>query len=140
MNPEIIEQTFTEELYRIPGDRTVIVISKAWAEHSISEREQLLKISGALNKLINPGHSIISFPLSAFRVIHQPQLDISQLDPLPQELIYFGPITKGFNYYELTEVRGMRMVLSESLIDLLDNEPARKKLWTALQQLFANKT
>jgi hypothetical protein len=133
MDPQIVEQTFTEELYRLPADRTVIVLSKPWAEHSPEELERLQKISDALGKYINR-----SLSLSTFRVICQPQLDISQLEPLPRELIYFGPIPKGFNYYEVTEVRGMRMVLSESLTVLIGDEALRKKLWTALQQLFAN--
>ena len=121
---------FTEELYRINPARTAVVLTKSWHELSHEEKEQLQKIANALNK-INPRLS-----LDAFQVIHQPQLDLNLLSHKPKEVIYFGPPIKGLNYYELIEANQVKMVLSETVADLLKNDQSKQKLWKALQQLF----
>ena len=126
-----VDQLFTEELYSIKPVRTAVILTKAWYELTHEEKEQLQKISDALRQRISPRLSI-----DAFTVIHQPQLDINLLATQPQEVIYFGPPIKGLNYYELIEAKQVKMVLSESLNDLLANDQSRQKLWKALQQLF----
>jgi hypothetical protein len=126
-----VDQLFTEELYNIKPARTAVILTKAWHEHTHEEKEQLQKISDALRQRISPRLSI-----DAFQVIHQPQLDINLLAMQPQEVIYFGAPIKGLNYYELIETKQVKMVLSESLRDLLANDQSRQKLWKALQQLF----
>ena len=125
-------QTFTEELYNIKPVSTVVIMTTPWHELKIEETEQLQKISDALRQRINPRLSI-----EAFRVIHQPQLDLNLLPSKPREVIYFGPPIKGLNYHELIEANGVKMVLSESVSDLIKNDLSRQKLWKALQQLFA---
>ena len=121
---------FTEELYRINPARTAVVLTKSWHELSHEEKEQLQKIANALNK-INPRLS-----LDAFQVIHQAQLNISELKEQPKEVIYFGPPIKGLTYYELIEANQVKMVLSENLSELISNDQSKQKLWKALQQLF----
>ena len=127
----ITDQTFTEELYRIKPISTVVITTTPWHELKIEETEQLQKISDALRQRINPRLSI-----DAFRVVHQPQLDLNLLPYKPKEVIYFGPPIKGLSYYELIEANEVKMVLSESVADLIKNDQARQKLWKALQQLF----
>jgi hypothetical protein len=124
-------QMFTEELYRVKPVNTVVILTKAWQDLKHEEKDQLQKISDALKQRINPRLSI-----DAFRVIHQPTLELGQLTNQPKEVIYFGPAIKGLNFYELIEANQMRMVLSESLVDLIINDQSRQKLWKALQQLF----
>ena len=128
----VTDQTFTEELYNIKPTYTVVITTTPWHELKIEETEQLQKISDALRQRINPRLSI-----DAFQVIHQPQLDLNLLERKPKELIYFGPPIKGLNYYELIEANQVKMVLSESVSDLMKNDQSRQKLWKALQQLFA---
>lgn len=109
----------------------MVILTKEWHTLKPEEKEQLQKISDALKQRLNERLSI-----DAFQVIHQPVLDINQLVHKPEKIIYFGQPVKGLNYYELIEANQLRMVLSESLADLLVNESSRQKLWKALQQLF----
>ncbi len=125
------DQIFTEELYRITPVSTTVILTKAWHELKHEEKEQLQKISDALKLRISPRLS-----MDAFSVVHQPQLDINLLATQPKEVIYFGTSVKGLNYYELIEANHVKMVLSESLADLILNDQSRQKLWKALQQLF----
>ena len=131
-NPYLVDQTFSEELYRIKPLRTTVIITKPWGELTYAEKEQLQKISDALRQRINPKLSI-----DAFHVVHQSQFDIGSLPTPPKEVIYFGPPIKGLSLYELIEANGIKMVLSEPLKDLISNDQGKQKLWKALQQLFA---
>jgi hypothetical protein len=131
-NSYMLEQTFSEELFRIKPHRTTVIITKAWSDLSYAEKEQLQKISDALKLRISP-----QLTIDAFQVVQQPVLDINALADRPKEVIYFGPPIKGLSNYELIEANQVKMVLSESLEDLISNDLARQKLWKALQQLFA---
>lgn len=132
-NSYMLEQTFSEELFRINPHRTTVIITKAWSDLSYAEKEQLQKISDAIKQRISPQLNI-----DAFQVVHQPAFDINALANQPKEVIYFGPAIKGLSNYELIEANQVKMVLSESLDDLISNDIARQKLWKALQQLFAS--
>jgi hypothetical protein len=127
----IFESIYTEDLYQLPS-KTQIIITKPWSELSEAETEQLTKITEALRQRINP-----KLKLDAFQVVYTPILDLSTWIEKPQRLIYFGPAIKGLNYFELIETGLTKMVLSESLSDLITNEASRQKLWIALKQLFS---
>jgi hypothetical protein len=127
----MLEQTYSEALFRIKPFQTTVILTKAWHELGYAEKEQLQKISDALKQRLNPKLNI-----DAFQVVHQFHLDVSDLRSKPKEVIYFGPPIKGLSYYELIEANLVKMVLSESLEDLISNDQARQKLWKALQQLF----
>lgn len=127
----IFESIYTEDLYRLPS-KTQIIITKLWSEMSEAETEQLKKITEALRQRINP-----TLSLDAFQVMYTPSLDLSTWIEKPERLIYFGPAIKGLNYFELIETGLTKMVLSESLSDLITNEASRQKLWVALKQLFS---
>jgi|SRR6478736_34622 len=125
------ESIYSEEIYQIEVP-AVVIIDKPWAELSAAGKEQLQKIADALAKRINPKLS-----LDAFQIIYQPKFDLGLINPHPKRVIYFGAAVTGLNQYDLIEVNASKVVLSESLDDLLKNEQARQKLWKALQQLFA---
>ena len=127
-----LETLYTEELYSI-SPRTTIVITLPWNDLKKEEKDQLTKISEALRQRINP-----RLGLEAFRIVYTPTLDLSQWSEKPKRLIYFGPPIKGLNFYEVIEAGFSKMVLSESLSQLVPDEASRSKLWIALKQLFAN--
>jgi hypothetical protein len=127
----IFESLYTEDLYQLPS-KTQIIITKPWSELSEAETEQLSKITEALRQRINPKLS-----LDAFQVVYSPALDLSTRLEKPQRLIYFGQPIKGLNYFELIETGLTKMVLSESLSELIASEASRQKLWAALKQLFS---
>ncbi len=133
MSTALTDQIFTEELYRINPVNTTVILTKAWHELGYGEKEQLQKISDALKQRINPKLNI-----DEFQIVHQLYLDVSALMNQPKEVIYFGSPIKGLSYYELIEANHVKMVLSESLEDLISNDQARQKLWKALQQLFTS--
>jgi DNA polymerase III psi subunit len=126
----IYETIYQEELYHIEVP-AVVILNKQWNELTSEEKEQLQKIADALTKRINP-----KLRLDAFQVIQQAKFDLGSIQPSPKRVIYFGSAVTGLNAYELIEVNTTKVVLSESLDDLLKNEVARQKLWKALQQLF----
>ncbi len=126
-----IESVYTEELYRIPA-RATIVITKPWIDLKDDEKEQLSKITEALRQRINP-----KLGLAAFSIVSVSSLDLSTWIEKPDTLIYFGPAIKGLSFYELIQAEGTKMVLSESLADLIPNEASRAKLWQGLRQLFS---
>lgn len=131
MSDLVFESLYTEDLYQLPS-KTQIILTRPWSELSEAETEQLTKITEALRQRINP-----KLCLDAFRIVYSPSLDLSTWIEKPERLIYFGPAIKGLNHFELIETGMTKMVLSESLADLIVNEPSRQKLWVALKQLFS---
>lgn len=127
----VFENLYTEDLYLLPP-KTRIVITKPWDELTGPEKEQLTKITDALRQRINPKLS-----LDAFQISYTPALDLSTWHEKPEKLIYFGPPIRGLNYFELIETGSSKMVLSESLSELIANEGSRQKLWVGLKQLFS---
>ena len=127
----LMEEIYTEELYQIPTPATV-VLTMAWKDVSVAERELLTKITEALRQRINP-----KLGLHAFKVVHVPAFDLSAWQEKPEKLIYFGPAVKGFTLYEVIQAGNTRIVFADSLADLIPNEANRTKLWQALKQLFS---
>lgn len=120
-----INAIYTEELYSIAAQPTVI-LTKPWAEVQPAEREQLSKILTALK-----------LSLERVTILYQAKLDLAALIIKPERVIYFGPLPAGLTHYEFMEAQGIALVASEGLDQLLTNDPARKKLWAALKQLFS---
>jgi hypothetical protein len=116
---------YSEELYSIQPLPTVLV-TKPWMEIRETEKEQLVKILSALK-----------LPIERVTIKFQPTFDLSGWSEKPEKLIYFGALPTGITYYEVIEVNGVSLVASESLEELIINEPARKRLWGALRQLFS---
>ncbi|HCZ36308.1 MAG TPA: hypothetical protein DHV26_10335 [Cytophagales bacterium] len=120
-----VHAIYTEEIYSIALQPTVI-LTKPWAEVTLGEREQLSKILTALK-----------LSLERVTILYQPKLDLAALIIKPERVIYFGPLPAGLTHYEFIEAQGVALVASEGLDQLLTNDPARKKLWAALKQLFS---
>ena len=120
-----VDSIYTEELYNIAPQPTII-LTKPWAEVHPPEREQLSKILLALK-----------LSLERVTILYQPKLDLASLRVKPERVIYFGPLPAGLSHYEYIEAQGVALVASEDLEQLLTNDSARKKLWTALKQLFS---
>lgn len=116
---------YTEDLYSIQPLPTV-VITKPWPEVKDDEKEQLIKILSALK-----------LPIERVTIKFQPAFDLSGWNEKPEKLIYFGSMPAGIAHYEVIDVNGVSLVASESLETLLTDEPARKRLWGALRQLFS---
>ena len=131
MENDYLESVYTEELYRIPA-KTTIVITQPWTDLKKEEKEQLSKITEALRQRIHPKLSLV-----AFAIVSVSSLDLSTWIEKPDRLIYFGPAIKGLSTYEVIQADGTKMVLSQSLADLIPNEASRTKLWQALRQLFS---
>jgi hypothetical protein len=132
MDNDYLESVYTEELYRIPA-KTTIVITQPWTDLKEEEKERLTKITEELRQRIHP-----KLRLDAFAIVSVASLDLSAWIEKPDRLIYFGPSIKGLSPYEVIQAGGTKMVLSESLGDLIPNEASRAKLWLALKQLFSS--
>jgi hypothetical protein len=130
MENDYLESVYTEDLYRIPA-KTTIVITQPWTDLKEEEKEQLSKITEALRQRIHPKLS-----LAAFAIVSVISLDLSTWKEKPDALIYFGLAIKGLSTYEVIQADSTKMVLSESLADLIPNEASRTRLWQALRQLF----
>ncbi|MBX2916861.1 MAG: DNA polymerase III subunit psi [Cyclobacteriaceae bacterium] len=122
---ESSDSIFIEELYHIRPLPTV-VITKPWKEIAQAEKELLARILTALKLSID-----------GVTIVHQPKLNLSAFTSKPEKVIYFGALPAGLSHYERIEAQGVALVASEELQQLLTNDLARKKLWTALKQLFS---
>ncbi len=123
----ILNQTiYTEEVYQLEPLPTVL-LTKPWTNVTDSETKLLEKILTALK---------LSFDKVTIK--HQESFDLSIWQVKPHRLIYFGLVPAGIPYYQVIDVNGVSLVASESLENLLTNDPARKQLWGALKQLFSS--
>jgi len=122
---DTLNTLFTEELYQI-SPLPIIIVTKPWTEVQPAEREQLSKILVALK-----------LSLDSVTILHQSKLDLAALTIKPERVIYFGPLPAGLTHYECIDAQGVALVASEDLSQLITNDPARKKLWSALRQLFS---
>jgi len=124
MNQEVFETTYPEEIFLL-GPRPMVVINKTWEQLGDKERELLNKIISALK-----------FSIDSVTIVTQSSLDIDSFKAKTIQLIYFGDAPAGVASYELQEAHGISFICSESLTQLLENEPARKQLWLSLKRLF----
>jgi hypothetical protein len=124
MEEGIFKSTYSEEVYRL-STPPLIVISKRWNELSPFEIELLSKILQA-----------IGLSLAAVQVRHQIDLNLNDLHPIPSHVIGFGVTSKGIEKNEVITTPHSRLVITESLQSLVQDEETKKKLWKALKQLF----
>jgi len=117
------QATYNEELYLI-RDKPTIIVSKPWIEIGEAERVQLQKILQALR-----------LSLASVRIIQQDTLDVAQLNPQPEKVIYFGDAIPGLAQYECIRT-GSSIVLAPHLSVLINDDAGKKKLWIALKVLF----
>jgi DNA polymerase III psi subunit len=124
MDQEIFGTMYQEEIYQI-RQKPVVVINEDWEKLGDNERDLLSKIISALK-----------ISVDAITIITQPTLRITSFHGKTSKLIYFGELPAGVSYYEILESDGLEFICSQSLSQLIDNEPARKQLWQGLRKLF----
>lgn len=125
MDQEIFITTYPEEIFQIK-EKPIVVINETWEQLGSKERELLTKIISALK-----------ISIDSITVISQPALQITYFHNKTNKLIYFGELPVGVSHYEMLESGGLSFICSEDLSQLIDNEPARKKLWQGLRRLFS---
>jgi len=125
MNQEVFATTFQEEIFQI-RPKPVVVIDVSWEKLEEKERELLSKIISALK-----------ISLDSITIVSQTTPDINSFIGKALKIIYFGEATTGIARYEIIESDGLSYICSDSLTQLLENEPARKQLWTGLRRLFS---
>jgi len=124
MESALFESVFAEQLYSVEVAPT-IVITQPWEKTSVEERVLLSKILQALKLSVD-----------SVTIKYQKTFDLSGWIQKPKQVIYFGDPVKGLAQYEVVEANGVSIVISESLRDLLQSDPSRKKLWQALKKQF----
>jgi DNA polymerase III psi subunit len=125
MDQEVFITTYQEEIFQIK-EKPIVVINESWDQLGSKERELLTKIISALK-----------ISIDAIMVVSQPSLQITSYYNKTRKLIYFGELPAGVLHYELLESGDLSFICSESLTQLIDNEPSRKQLWQGLRKLFS---
>ena len=94
---------------------------------SVEEERQLLaKILGA-----------IKLNLDSVRIVEQSQFNLSSWVEKPEIVLCFSPAPDALNKYEVIEVNGASLILSNPLSELTADDVSKRKLWLALKQLFS---
>ena len=125
MIPDLIEQTFREELYKLPSI-PLIAFSKEWTEMSSVERELLSKILASIkltagNVRIICCHSIGKKELTAYS---------------PKFILAFGVEILGIpDFYVVNKIDDVPCIVAHPLLEL--EESSKKRLWNALKSLFS---
>lgn len=124
--PEILQQTFTEEIYRIPA-KVIVVIPVKWSALDVSDIELLRKILNAVNLTLDGVH-----------VLKSDALNVQELMAYtPTGIVSFGVDTNpSVPYYEVTTLDRIP-VLRAHVLNSLD-DAKKKNLWVALRQMFTS--
>jgi hypothetical protein len=124
MNPEIIQQTFTDEIYAIRS-RVLILIPVEWSVLTPSEIDLLGKILGA-----------VQLNLDGVQVITENVADLNNFTVFaPTAVLSFGVrIKQADNPYEVTIWNTISVLYSDALHQL--DEDRKKKLWEAMRKMF----
>jgi hypothetical protein len=125
VNPEIIEQTFREELYKLPP-LPLIAFAKEWAEMTSVERDLLSKILASIKLTTGNVRIICSQSIS----------EKEYAAYSPKFILAFGVAIPGISdYYEVNHKHGIPCILAHPLLEL--EESSKKRLWGALKRLFS---
>jgi DNA polymerase III psi subunit len=123
-HPEIIAQTFREELYN-PPPKVVVAMATGWV--TLAENEKLL-----LEKIL----SAVKLSLSHVNIIQTDTLDVLHWPNRPSHVLAFGLALTGFSRYEPFDVHGIHVILAPSLTQLEPDKDGKQKLWGALRKVF----
>lgn len=123
-NPEIIQETFTEDIYRIP-ERVTIIIPGKWTDLKQSEIELLSNILNA-----------VKLSLDKVQVLSMKHFDLNDLQAnSPSALISFGSeIKQASGLYKVEQWNNVPIVQADSL-NSFDAEK-KSSLWGVLRQMF----
>lgn len=124
MNPEIIQQTFTDEIYAIRS-RVLVLIPVEWSALTSSEIDLLGKILGS-----------VQLNLDGVQVLAENTADLNNFNIFaPSAVLSFGVRIKQVdNPYEVT-IWGTTPVLQSDALQQLD-EDRKKRLWEAMRKMF----
>lgn len=122
--PEIIHDTYSEEIYRLP-DRVLVLIDEEWNALSGDEHQLLGKILSAVNLTTERAH-----------ILSMKEIDLNSLSPVkPSAVLSFGTrILQPIAPYEAADHTGIPIIAADSLTKL--DEHKKKLLWVALRQVF----
>jgi hypothetical protein len=120
----ILENLYTEELYRIPS-KVIVVLPSPW--ESVSPEAQLL-----LTKILNS----VQLTMASVQIVVYNSFSIDDFKAYsPAMIVAFGAIPKSSSkMYEVVTIEGISFINADSL-DIL-NDVTKKNLWLALKQLF----
>lgn len=124
LNSEILEQTFTEELYKIKP-QVIVLIPEPWTQLRQEDIVLLTRILQAVN-----------ITLDSVKIITKPSLDLEELSVfLPSAVLSFGTSVKQITApYKTFRHNEANVLVTDTLSDL--DEAKKKILWTALKQMF----
>jgi len=115
---------YSEEVYIIPPLVTV-VIGEPW-DHLPDEQRQLL------NKILQA----VRQSLESIRIIYQSEFNASAWSEKPARMVSFTKPPKGLILYEVIQTGEAAVVFSDPLSQLISDDAAKRKLWSALKSLF----
>ena len=125
MNPEIIEQTFPEELYKLPPI-PLIALSKDWTEMTSVERDLLSKILASIKLTLGNVRIVCCQSIAKKEIVSYS----------PQLILAFGVEIHGItDLYEVNQLDGTPCILAHPLHEL--DESSKKRLWIALKSLLS---
>ncbi len=124
MTDPIFESLYTEELYDLTP-KISVVIATPWEKVTEEERQLLAKILGS-----------VKLSLETVLIIEQTPFNLSTWLEKPKKVICFSPASGEMNKYEVVEIEGVTLVLSNPLSLLIPDDASKRKLWLALKQLF----
>ncbi len=119
---EILEQTFTEDLYSIPG-KVLVLLPHSWSSLSSNEIELLTKILGS-----------VKLKIAHVQILAKETSDLTDLNVYnPRMILSFGcKIKQVKTPYQVTDWNGVNVIEADALLAL--DEPKKKQLWVALQE------
>ncbi|MFM8912785.1 MAG: hypothetical protein ACKOE6_07720 [Flammeovirgaceae bacterium] len=120
----LVEATYSETLYRITP-RVTVVIGTAWPTLGEAEKTLLTKILSA-----------VKLSLDSVTIRYQQKLDLSAWAEKPAKVLCFTA-ADGLPKNELLPAGQSAVVVSLPLAELVADDDAKKKLWSALKQMFA---
>ncbi|MBX2962709.1 MAG: hypothetical protein KF687_09365 [Cyclobacteriaceae bacterium] len=118
-------QIFTEDIFDIQG-KVIVLVPRPWTSYKNIEIELLRKILGAVN-----------LKLEQVQLLEFASTDFQSLQVFkPSMILSFGSKIKEINTpYQVSAHQGIHALVADSP-DMLNDE-RKKRLWTAMRELFA---
>lgn len=124
MNREAISYLYPEDLYQIPVQPLIVILSRDWNQYSADDQTLLSKILSA-----------VKLDLASVQVCAAREVSFSKLSSLGSaRVLVFGSALEEVKPYEHFQAQGFSVIKADDLSALDD---ARKKnLWQAMRNMF----